>query len=69
MSKIEQLKAEMDIIRDKLDELERNGDLFHYARLEESLDRKYDEYVDALEAEVESLRDELSDYRNADYIS
>jgi len=60
MSKIEQLKAEMAVIRDKIDELERHGDLFNSARLEQSLDRKYDEYVYELEDEVERLKAELT---------
>ena len=69
MSKIEQVKAETAVIRDKIHELERDGDPYGSAYWEVALNIKYRQYIAVLEAEVESLRDELSDYRNADYIS
>jgi hypothetical protein len=77
MSKIEQVKAELASARQKYDESvlnpvkdygydwEGSKASIYYEEIREKLE----EYVVLLEAEVESLRDESSDYRNADYIS
>ena len=77
MSKIEQVKAELASARQKYDECVLNPvkDYGHdwegsqADRYYQEIHKKLEEYVVLLEAEVERLRDELSAYENADYIS
>ncbi len=77
MSKIEQVKAELASARQKyveyvLNQVKDYGYDWEGSQASiyyEEIREKLEEYVVLLEAEVESLRDELSDYRNADYIS
>ena len=77
MSKIEQVKAELASARQKyveyvLNPVEDYGYDWEGSKAGtyyEEIREKLEEYVVLLEAEVERLRDELSDYRNADYIS
>ena len=77
MSKIEQVKNELASARQKYDECILNQ-LKDYGydwegsqadRYYQEIHKKLEEYVVLLEAEVERLRDELSAYENADYIS
>ena len=69
MSKIEQMKAEIATTRQKSDEFSLNGFPLQADYYKGKMSRLLGEYVVLLEAEVESLRDELSAYENADYIS
>lgn len=69
MSKIEQMKAEIATARQKSDECSLNGFPLQADYYKGKISRLLEEYVVLLEAEVESLRDELSAYENADYIS
>jgi hypothetical protein len=64
MSKIEQLKAEMAVIRDKIHELERDGDPYGSAYWEVALNIKYRQYVAVLEAEIERLKVEVKDLKD-----
>jgi hypothetical protein len=77
MSKIEQVKNELASARQKYDECILNpvkdyaydwegSQADHYY---EEIREKLEEYAALLETEVERLRDELSAYENADYIS
>jgi len=69
MSKIDEMKAEIAAVRQKADEFSLNGFPLQSDYYKGKTSRLLGEYVVLLEAEVERLRDELSDYRNADYIS
>jgi len=69
MSKIDEMKAEIAAVRQKADECSLNGFPLQSDYYKGKESRLLREYLVLLEAEVESLRDELSDYRNADYIS
>lgn len=59
MSKIDEMKAEIAVIRDKIHELERDGDPYGSAYWEAALNIKYRQYVAVLEAEIESLKVEV----------
>ena len=79
MSKVEQVKNELASTRQKYDECILNPDpVKDYGhdwegsradRYYEEIRYKLEEYAVLLEAEVERLKDELSAYENADYIS
>jgi hypothetical protein len=80
MSKIDEMKAEIAAARQKADEFSLNGFPLQSDYYKGKTSRLLGEYVVLLEAEVERLRDELSETRtearrrlarleNADYIS
>ena len=63
MSKIEQLKAEIALLVDKCDKVDRHTDSYESAYWEAALNIKYGQYVALLEAEVKDLKHEIkSDY-------
>jgi hypothetical protein len=63
MSKIDEMKAEIAAVRQKADEFSLNGFPLQSDYYKGKTSRLLGEYVVLLEAEVERLRDELSETR------
>ena len=64
MSKIDEMKAEIAAVRQKADEFSLNGFPLQSDYYKGKECRLLKEYVVLLEAEVESLRDEVKDWSN-----